>query len=118
MEINGVDFEDEDDEAVLEIAKGLKGLRILTAEEDSDHLYEEAIKKIDTSDYELLMKVRDNDGSNLDFYIKENADKKISELFMIGGGRGEDFVMISFIGNMNLDEVTKMARGIKNKNRY
>ena len=117
MEINGVDFEDDDDEAVLEIAKGLKGLRILTAEVDSDNLYEEAIKKIDTTDYELLMKVRDNDGSNLDFYIKENEDKKISELFMIGGGRGEDFVMISFIGNMSLDEVTKMARGIKNKDR-
>lgn len=118
MELDGVEFDDEEDEAVLEIAKGLKGLRILTAEEDADNLYNEAIKKIDTSDYELLMKVRDNDGSNLDFFIKENGDKKVRELFMIGGGDGEDFVMISFIGSMSIDEVTRMARGIKNKNRY
>ncbi len=118
MEINGVEFDDEEDEAVLEIAKGLKGLRILTSDQDVDELYEEAMKKIDTSDYELLMKVRDNDGSNLDFFIKENGEKKVSELFMIAGGDGEDFVMISFVGNMSIDDVTRMARGIKNKNRY
>jgi hypothetical protein len=117
MELDGVEFDDEEEEAVLEIAKGLKGLRILTAEEDIDGLYEEAMRKIDTSGYEILMKIRDNDGSNLDFFIKENGDNKISELFMIAGGDGEDFVLMSFVGNMSIDEVTKMAKGIKNKNR-
>ncbi len=118
MEINGVEFDDAEDEAAMKVIKGLKGLRILTSEEDTGQLYAEAMKKIDTSDYELLMKVRDNDGSNVDFFIKENGDSnKISELFMIAGGKGEEFVLLSFVGNMSLDEVTKMAKGIKNKNR-
>ncbi len=119
MEIEGLEFDDEDDEAAMKVMKGLKGLRILTSEEDTDQLYKEAMKKIDTSDYELLMKIRDNDGSNVDFFIKENGDTdKVSELFMIAGGKGEEFVLISFVGKMSLDDVTKMARGIKNKNRY
>lgn len=119
MDVDEWDMDDDDAATFLKITKGLKGLRILTTDGgDADGLYEEAVKKIDTSGYEVLMKVRDNDGSNLNFYIKENEDNTISELFLIAGGAGEEFVLLSFVGNMSLDEVTKMAKEIEDKNRH
>ncbi len=118
MDFDDDDFDDDEDEAILRATKGLKGLRILTADDYSNELYDEAIKKINTTDYEILMKVRDRDGSNLDFYIKESAENKISELFLIAGGDRDEFVLISFVGSMNLDDVTKIAKDIEKKNRY
>lgn len=96
------------------MAGGLKGLRILTAEENADNFYKEAKDKLNTTDYEILMTVRDNDGSNFDFFIKETDEGKVSELLLLAGGSGEDFVLMSFIGSLNIEDITNFAKDVGN----
>ncbi len=110
MDINGLD--DEESKAVTDIAKDLRGLRILTAEENAAQFYKEAKAKINTSEYELLMTVRSKGHQNLEFLVKEGTEGKIEELLLIGGGDDEDFVLMSFVGNLDLNKVSKMANGM------
>lgn len=113
LDVDGIDFEDDEAEAMMEIAKDLKGLRILVAEEDALELYKEAKKKIDTKEYEILMTVRDKDGENVEFLVKEQGEKTINELLLMVGGE-EEFVLISFAGIIDLDKVSKLAKSIEN----
>lgn len=102
-----VRFEDQEDaDALMNIASELEGLRILTAEEDVEELYQEAKSKINTSVYELLMTVRGRDGDNIELLIRE-AEGKVRELLMLGGG--EEFFLLSFIGNLDLKEISRLA---------
>lgn len=98
---------DEDDKEAKEAMKGIKGLRILTTEKDGGDLYKEAIKKFNVSEYEELMRVRDG-SENVNFYIKEEGDA-IKELLLLVGGKDSDFVMISFIGNINLEKISELS---------
>lgn len=111
LDVEGLDMEDAEAEAVLELAKDLRGLRILVSEEDSDQLYREAKSKIDTKEYEVLMTVRNKDEDNFEFLIKEDGDL-ITELLMLVGG-GDDFVLMSFVGNIDLNKVARMAKKIE-----
>ncbi len=97
---------DEEAEALMEIAADMQGLRILTAEEGAGALYSEAKQKIDTKLYEMLMTVRSRDGDNFDLLVREN-DGKIRELLVLGGG--DEFVLMSFIGNLDLDKISRLA---------
>ena len=54
-----LDFDDEEAEAVLAVVKDLKGLRILTTENDGLKYYKEALQIINTKEYETLMTVRE-----------------------------------------------------------
>ena len=110
LDVEGLDMEDKEAEAVLELAKDLRGLRILVAEEDAQALYKEAKSKINTKEYEVLMTVRSKDGDNFEFLIKEEGDI-ISELLMLVGG--DDFVLMSFVGKIDLEKVAKLARAVE-----
>lgn len=100
------DVEDEDKEA-KEAMKGIKGLRILTTEKNGLSLYKEAVKKFNVSEYEELMKMRDGK-ENVNFYIKEEGDV-IKELLLLVGGTDSDFVMLSFIGNIDLNKISVLS---------
>jgi hypothetical protein len=91
------------------VLKDLKGLRILTTNVNSDKIYKEANKRIPTKEYEELMTVRDK-GSNIRFLTKE-TDSIISELLMIVGGANE-FMMLSFVGNIDLNKISKLAKSL------
>ena len=84
----------------------MKGLRILQTEKNAMQYYKEVIAKFKPTEYELLMTVRDK-GENVRFWTKESGGV-ISELLMLVGGVKE-FVMISFIGNISLDKISKLA---------
>lgn len=99
--------EDEDTEALIEIAQDMQGLRILTSEEDVDKLYTAAKAKINTSIYEPLMTVRSKDGDNMELLVREDQGK-IRELLMLSGG--DEFVLMSFVGNLDIDKISKLAR--------
>jgi hypothetical protein len=106
-----VDLELEDDEeaAIKDMVSDLRGLRILTSDVDVDALYKEAIKKIDTKEYELLMTVRNKRESNVQLLIKDdNGGDTISELLMLVGGQ-DNFVLMSFVGNISLDKVSRLS---------
>ena len=110
LDIDELDLDDKEAEAIFELAKDMRGLRILVSEEDVDALYEEAKNKIDTKEYEVLMTVRNKKEDNFEFLIKEDGNL-INELLMLVGG-GDNFVLMSFVGNIDLEKVSKLAREI------
>ncbi len=103
------ELEDEEAAEVMDVVQDLKALRILTSEINTLEFYEEAKRKIDTKSYETLMTVR-HDQENVEFLVKENGDV-IEELLLLVGG-GENFVLMSFIGNINLKKISKLANSV------
>ncbi len=100
--------EDEEDE-LREAISDLQGLRILTTEHNTQGFYEEALRKINTKEYEVLMTVR-SEGDNVRFLVKESGDI-INELLMLVGG-DEDFALMSFVGNIDLDKLAKLSDSV------
>lgn len=94
------------DQDAKDVISNLKGLRILTTEENTEAFYEEAKKKINTKEYEVLMTVRD-EGENVQFLVKDTGDV-IHELLLLVGG-SEDFVLMSFVGDIDLAKISKLA---------
>lgn len=105
-----LDLKDREAQELKEVLQDLKGLRILTTEKNALHYYKEAISKFKTQEYELLMTVRDKD-ENVRFWTKETPNGNISELLMLVGGVKE-FVMISFMGNIDLNKISKLANNM------
>lgn len=111
------DVNEEELKAVMEIAKDMEELRILTTDVTPDVFYEEARKKINTKDYEVLMTVRTKEKQNVEIFVKQDADESIREMLLFaGGGMDEedhsDFVIISFIGNIKLEKVSEFINKI------
>ena len=99
------------DADVKNLIANLQGLRILSTESsDGMKFYREAKSKINTKGYEELMSVRDGPGEEVLFLVKEKGDV-ISELLMISGSK-DDFTMISFIGNIDLAVLARLAKHI------
>lgn len=110
-----LDINDPDYQQVKGVLNDVKGLRILVYEakdsSDAEHahcqqLYKDATKRIDTRDYELLMSVR-SEGDNVRFFSKE-SNKRIDELLMIVGS-DDEFVLLSFVGNLDLEKLSQLA---------
>lgn len=107
-----LDSDDENFDDFKEVTQKLKGLRILVTDEDAYQFYREAKSKINTKkEYELLMTVRTKKGNRVEFVVKEDGDK-IDELLLISGGRDHDFVLMSFVGDIDLDEISKLSDSI------
>lgn len=97
------------DEDITNMLKDLEGLKILKTDVNPIAFYEEAIKKINTKDFEELMTVRDQ-GQNVKFLVKDEDNGNIvNELLLLVGGEDE-FVLLSFVGKIQLDKVAKLAK--------
>lgn len=103
------DVDDPDADVVLDVAKDLRGLRILTTDVNPNKYYAEFKAVFDKSKYEPLMLVRDK-GQDVNFLIDESGDM-IKELLMLVGGKDE-FVLLSFVGNIKLDKLAKLSEQI------
>ena len=101
------ELKDEEAQIIMDVVKDLKGLRVLTTEETPLKFYEEAKTKIKTSEYEILLTVRD-DGENVQFLIKDEGNI-VKELLLLVGGEDE-FVMLSFVGDIDLDKISQLAK--------
>ena len=109
-----LDLDDEEAEAVLAVVKDLKGLRILTTEENGLEFYNEATSIIDTKGFETLMTVREGNSEHVQFLVKDSQNGEIiDELLLLVGGENEDFVLVSFIGQIDLNEVGKLAKAFE-----
>ena len=99
---------DDMDQDTKDVLHDLKGLRILTRDNDGQKYYNEAMNILNTKEYETLMTVRDGD-SNVRFWIKEDPSdsNRINELLLLVGG--DDFALISFIGNIDLKKMSKLS---------
>ena len=89
-----------------EVIKDLKALRILRTDVNSLAKYKEATKRINTNSYEILLQARD-DGQKIQFLTKDSGNI-IEELLLLVGGESE-FIMLSFVGNLDLDKIAKLA---------
>lgn len=98
------------DPEVKDVINNLKGLRILTTEHNSGTFYKEAKSMINTKEYEILMTVRD-EGQNVEFLVKDTGDV-INELLLLVGGGDDEFVLMSFVGNIDLNKIAKLANNI------
>jgi len=106
--VSKIEIEDMEPE-VQEVIRSMKGLRVLHTDQNALQYYNEALKTINTSEYELLLTAR-GDGENVRFMVKGTGDF-VSELLMIVGG-ADNFAMISFIGNIDLKKIGKLAKAL------
>ena len=117
LKIDGLD--DEEGKAIIEVAKDLRGLRVLTTDVNPMQYYKEAKSKINTNEYELLMTVRDKDGENVEFFVKEmpGSNGNIFEEFFLLVGEEDEFVLVSFVGKIDLAKISKLANSIEEGNK-
>jgi len=95
------------DEELQSLVKDLKGLKVLKTENNSLQIYKDAVKKIPTKEYEVLMTARD-EGQNIKVLTKTKGDDIIEELLLLVGG-ADEFVLVSFVGNINLNDLARVA---------
>lgn len=99
------------DEDLNYVVKNLKSLKILQTKVEPLQVYKDANSKIDTKDYELLLTARDK-GQNVNFYTKTSGnDDVVEELLLLVGGKDE-FVLLSFVGSLDLERIAKIAKKI------
>jgi len=108
IDLNEID-NDPEAKMIMETVKDIKGLRVLTTDVKPMERYKEAMNKINTNEYEVLVTVRDK-GENVRIWVKEDASV-ISELLLLVGALDE-FVMLSFVGDIDLDKISKLANNI------
>lgn len=107
---------EKDKNDLLKHFEGLQGLRVLRTDETPEKFYKEAKGKIDTKLYEPLMTVRSKDGKNTEFMVKTYRDSnKVQELLLLSGSP-EEFVLLSFIGNLDLEDISKFAKEVSENN--
>ncbi len=104
---------DSGNDATTDILSGLKGIRILTVEDD------ELNKKIDfyaelekdgffkNNGYEALMEVTEDD-EVIRFLAKDAGNGKISDLLLVVGG--DDNTLISISGIINPKDISKITK--------
>jgi hypothetical protein len=109
--IAGVELDDED---LSDLMTRLKSIRILTVNDSilnsRVNFYKELESMMSFDSYEELMVVRDG-ATDLKFLIKGRGDR-IDELLMIGGGDKDGNVMISIRGDLNMDNISDISKGI------
>jgi hypothetical protein len=104
------ELEDEQAQVIMDVAKNIEGLRVLVTEKNPQEYYKSARKLISKDDgYEVLMTVRD-EGTKVNFWIKEK-NNVIEELFLLVGSE-EEFVMISFMGVLDLNKLAQLSSAI------
>mgnify|MGYP006131871029 CR=1 FL=1 len=105
------ELEDEEAQIIIDVAKDIKGLRVLVTDVDPKQYYKQARKLVKSNDgYEVLLTVRDK-GDNVNFWIKEK-NNIIEELFLLVGSEDE-FVMVSFLGTLDLNKIAQLADKIE-----
>lgn len=101
-------LEGNDETEFKEVIKNIKSLKILTANDKDQKYFKEFINKLPKSEYEVLLEVREK-GQNIKFYTRESGNQVTELLLLIGG---EEFVMMCFGGNLDLNKISKLAKGM------
>ena len=110
MDLN---LKDEEVDALMKVVTDLQSLYILTADFNTKELLKEAEQTLNTKEYEVLMTVRNKDKESVNIYVKDSPDEKIiKELLLLIGG-GDEFVLMSFIGNIHLDKISELANALE-----
>lgn len=103
---------DKENEELQTILKDLTSLRIISTKKNAEKIYQEANTRLNIKEYEELISVKEK-GSNVRFITKEN-NGKISELLLLIGNK-EEFIMMSFMGNIDLNKISKLSQKLNIK---
>ena len=89
----------------------LNSILILTSENKkvSQEMLSLANSRIKENNYELLMRVKSDDGELVNFFMKGKPDN-IQELIMIVDSNDDESVIMQFLGNFKLQDVQQMTR--------
>jgi len=105
--------QDSKDKEAGDIVNRLKSIRILTVEDSllnkNLNFYTELSKKLNMSDYEELMVVKEGPDVTK-FLIRQKGDI-ISELLVITGGPGGN-TLISIKGDLNMKSISELSKGV------
>ena len=107
---------DPDDKELQDMMNGLKSIRILAVDDDSEfgsniNFYKEVMKDLPVDKYEELMVVKDG-GQDLKFLIREENDKVVELLLVGGGDKGSDNVLISIRGIIDMKNIAKVGKAL------
>lgn len=91
---------------IQQTVRKLQSLRILSTEVTPRVFYKEALAKIDRTQYEELITVRDKD-DDTHFLVREEGHT-IHELLMISVDANE-FTLLSFVGDIDLASLSKLS---------
>ena len=114
FEDTDIDLDELDDaevRAILDVVREVRGVRILHTDLDVRQYYEQAKRRIPTDHYELLFKIRTQDGENVEAFIQDD-NAVVSELFLLIGA-DDTFAMISFIGAIDLKKIGNLQRALE-----
>jgi hypothetical protein len=106
-----IDLQSQEGQQLMQVIKKVRGLKVLVKDntKDADHFFKEASSLIG-KEFEELMTVRDGK-TNVRFMVKDNAKGNIEELVMLVGSDSE-FVALSLIGDIDLNEISRIANGM------
>ena len=95
-----------------EMAGRLTGILILTTERRNlvQNLRRDTKEFFNNKTFEVLMTVKDEE-SLVNFYIKKKSDQRVSEMVMVVD-EGDEFVLIQMTGDMTMDDIKKMTKGM------
>ncbi|PPK87805.1 uncharacterized protein DUF4252 [Neolewinella xylanilytica] len=109
-----LDLEEMDEKeiaAIRNVVQDIQGIRVLHTDITPDRFYQEAKQRISTDAYELLFKVRTQDGQNVEAFIQdENA--VVNELFLLVGA-DDTFAMLSFVGKIDISKLGELQRALE-----
>ena len=103
------EVDDNTDKDIKEALDNLTGLRILTTSKTPEDFYSKAVSKMGSSDLKSLMTMKSANGENVNFFVR-NAGDNTEELVLLVGG--DEFVMLSMEGDINLRKVSKLAKAL------
>lgn len=111
------DFNAEQSAALSEVVQGMRGLRILTTDVDGMARYTEAkAKMLGARPYELLMTVREKQKNNVDFYTHSvTGGDKVDELLLLVGQAEGTFVLLSLVGNVDMEKIGELAKAFEDE---
>ena len=99
----------DEEKEFLEAASKLKGIKMVISDsvKTAKTLFDGALRDVEKAGFEELMTVLDAE-ENFRFSIKEKGGV-ITELIMVAGGK-KRFVLISIFGEIDLKNISKIAR--------
>ena len=110
--LSKMDVKDKETQQYVNLIKKLDNLKVFVTQSDkrSDEMKAVSDKYIKSSALEELMRMNEK-GKSVKIYVKSGAsDSQIKELLMfVEGGGKEESVMMSLIGNFDLDELSVLT---------
>jgi hypothetical protein len=110
--LSKMDVKDKETQQYVNLIKKLDNLKVFVTQSDkrSDEMKAVADKYIKSSALEELMRMNEK-GKSVKIYVKSGvSDSQIKELLMfVEGGGKEESVLMSLIGNFDLDELSVLT---------